>query len=137
MNEDRYEGNRLSYVVSTVLLILGIMLLGFSIYLTPMYLFNIQYDVHDYYFELIARLGEQLNWSDAAIRRVLLAALVLAALICISISMLISKRIDQKLLGIKQTSRVSSWYERHVGLILAIKLAALVGLIVFIGTSIG
>lgn len=101
MEPDRYEQNKIYYVIGFVCLIISLWLLGVGIYLLPYIAFGWVYNIPDAVFERIdyIQITYDLTWRNAS-----WLVLIVNFFVCFLFALVAyftSNRIDNEILGIK------------------------------------
>jgi hypothetical protein len=117
MDQSRYEKYHGLYIVGTIGLILGIICLGFSLYMLPMILFNINVNLPLHFFKFFNWLSEEFRMSDMDAIKMTWELMTGFGIMCLVIANVTSNYIDNHLLKYKRIENPDLVREKEKDLI--------------------
>lgn len=100
MEHDRFEQNKVLFIIGMIALVVGLSFLLFSFYILPAALWNWNYDVPEFVFIWRENLKESYTMSEVGAGGVVFLIVLLPAIIAGIISYFISNAIDNRIHGI-------------------------------------
>lgn len=100
MEQDRYEQNKVLFIIGMISMITSLSLFVFAFYILPMLIWNWGYDVPDFIFMWRENLRQSYSYSEAWAGFILFLIILIPAFITGVISHLISNTIDNQIHGI-------------------------------------
>jgi len=117
MDQSRYEKYHGLYIVGTIGLIIGIISLGFSLYMLPMILFGINVNLPFVFFRFFNWLSEEFRMSDMDAIKMTWELMTGFGIMCLVIASVTSNYIDNHLLKYKRIENPDLVREKEKDLI--------------------
>jgi hypothetical protein len=117
MDQSRYEKYHGLYIVGTIGLIVGIICLGFGLYMLPMILFGINVNLPFYFFKFFNWLSEEFRMSDMDAIKMTWEIMTGLGILCLVIANVMSNYIDNHLLKYKRIENPDLVREKEKDLI--------------------
>ncbi|STX29102.1 transmembrane protein [Legionella beliardensis] len=105
MEHDRYQHNKMLFIISIASLIIGLTLLAFSLYILPNLIWDLNYDVPSFIYLWSESLKQNYNFTNIGARLVVFLIFFIPAILATFIAYLTSNTIENELYGFTPPER--------------------------------
>ena len=128
MEPDRYQQNKLYYIIGMIFLVLSLYFLCLGTYILPHILLGMNYSIPDAVYERINYVETVYNVSNKHASWIILSAVYFMGIMCAFVTYFTSNEIDNKIYGIK-SEPVEVKEETKESGTLVLKIVFIIGLV--------
>lgn len=133
MEYDRYQHNKILFIISITSLVIGLSLLAFSLFILPNLIWALNYDVPTFIYIWSENLKENYNFTITGAHSIVFLIFFIPAILAIFIAYLTSNIIDNKLYGFSSSQReFKTRYNTKETILIVLQLLLILGLVIVV-----
>lgn len=134
MEPDRYQQNKLYYVIGMIFLVVSLYFFCVGTYLLPYIVFGVSYSIPDVLYDRINYVEMAYNFSTKHASWIVLAIIYFVSFLCAGVTYFTSHEIDNEIYGVHAVNKVSekeskNHDETKESSALALKIVVIMGLV--------